>query len=163
MGGHLFNLHVNENFRDALFELHVEGAEFIIVGAFAVSFHVRPRFTGDIDVWIRPNPDNAKRVWIALARFGAPLEGVTVDDFSEPRYFYQIGVDPLRIDILTYVEGVDFQEVWNRSIPAHIADVPVRYPCLEDVLAMKLAAGRPKDKWDARALKKRLEKLRQAE
>lgn len=84
---------------------------------------------------------------------------MTPEDFASPRFIYQIGVDPVRVDILTRVSGVEFDECWPRSIPGFLADVPVRFLGFEDLLAAKDAAGRPKDKRDAAALRRRKRKL----
>ncbi len=75
-----------------------EKVDYLVVGAYAVTFYAEPRYTKDIDVLVRPSPDNARRVWEALARFGAPLENVTLDDFTNPDLVYQIGIEPNRID-----------------------------------------------------------------
>ena len=90
---------LNPDFRDMLSSLCEEKVEFLLVGAYALAAHGHPRATGDLDIWIRVSKDNAKKVWRALARFGAPLSGVTVDDFINPENVFQIGVAPRRIDI----------------------------------------------------------------
>ena len=95
---------LNEDFHDLLVEFSDEGVEFLLVGAFAVAFHGVPRATGDMDVFVRPSSENAKRVHAALARFGAPLKsaGVVQADFEQPGVVYQMGLPPRRIDVLTY-------------------------------------------------------------
>lgn len=92
---------LNSNFKDMLNALHEAGADYLLIGAYAMAAHGCPRATGDIDIWVRPTPDNATRVWGALQRFGAPLSRVTVADFHTPDVVYQIGLPPQRIDILT--------------------------------------------------------------
>jgi hypothetical protein len=159
MPGQYYPQELNPDFRDVLFELYDAGVEFMVIGAYAYGFHMRPRSTGDIDVWVRPTPENAALVWKALVTFGAPLIGMTPEDFASPRFIYQIGVDPVRVDILTRVSGVEFDECWPRSIPGFLADVPVRFLGFDDLLAAKDAAGRPKDKRDAAALRRRKKKL----
>jgi hypothetical protein len=104
-------------FRDLLVAFAEAGVEFVIVGAYAVAFHGAPRASGDIDVFVRPSPENATRVLSALARFGAPLEaaGLTAVDFTRPGTVYQIGLPPRRIDVMTEISGLTFDEAWARA------------------------------------------------
>jgi hypothetical protein len=92
---------LNEDFLDILRALLEEGTRFLVVGAHALAVHGVPRATGDLDIWIDPVPDNAKRVWQAITRFGAPLDslGISLHDLSEPDTVVQIGLPPRRIDI----------------------------------------------------------------
>lgn len=85
---------LNQDFREMLSGLSAQQAEFLLVGAYALAGHGLPRATGDIDIWIRPTPDNAARVWRALAAFGAPLESLTIEDLTTPGVFFQMGVPP---------------------------------------------------------------------
>ena len=96
---------MNPDFRDMLSALCDEGAEFLLVGAYAMAAHGCPRATGDIDIWIRPSDDNAQRVWRALKRFKAPVRNLTIDDLKTPEIVFQIGVAPRRIDLLTSIDG----------------------------------------------------------
>ena len=96
---------LNPDYREMLKSLEEEGAEFIIVGAYAMAAHGYPRSTADMDVWVNPTPSNAARVFRALARFGAPLKGVSPGDFQEEDIVFQIGVAPCRIDVLTTISG----------------------------------------------------------
>ena len=125
-----------------------------MVGAHAVSFHAVPRYTKDIDVWIEPTAENARRVWTALARFGAPLENVSETDLSTPGTVVQLGVEPNRIDILTRVAGLEFATAWDRRVTSTYDAVPVAFPSLDDLLASKRACGRPQDLLDAEWLEK---------
>jgi hypothetical protein len=97
------------HYRDVLSELSAAGAEYLLVGAFAMAAHELPRATSGIDLGIRPSPENAGRVWNALARFGAPMEKLSVEELADPDLFFQIGVAPVRIDILTRIDGVEFR------------------------------------------------------
>ena len=101
---------MNKDFRDLLAAFCAHDVEFLIVGAYAVTFHARPRFTKDLDVWVGSSPSNAPRVYRALAAFGAPLrsQGIEPNDFATDGVVYQIGVEPNRIDILTSVEAVSY-------------------------------------------------------
>ncbi len=95
---------INRDFRDLFSELCAVDARFLVIGAHAVMFHAVPRYTKDLDVWIEPSPANARRVHAALARFGAPMESLEVEDLATPGTIFQIGVEPNRIDIVTAVE-----------------------------------------------------------
>ena len=101
---------LTSDFRDILCEFSASKVEFILVGAHALAAHGVVRATGDLDLWIRPTEDNAKRVWEALVSFGAPLDAVNPTVFSTPGIVYQMGVPPCRIDIITEIDGVGFQK-----------------------------------------------------
>lgn len=118
---------MNPDFAEILSELTAAGAEFIVVGAFAVAAHGNPRATGDIDIWVRPTRDNAARVLHALRAFGAPLFGLSVDDLTDEQTVFQIGVAPVRIDILAGIDGVAWEEAWQRRVIAKLgpSTVPV--------------------------------------
>jgi hypothetical protein len=114
--------------------------------------HTEPRYTKDLDVWIKPDLDNARALLAALAEFGAPTAGVKPDDFTEPEIFFQIGVDPVRVDIMTSVTGLDFATAWDRKIEVDFGGVPAPVLCRADILAAKIASGRARDRRDARHL-----------
>jgi hypothetical protein len=143
---------LNENFKDMLSAFGEAGAEYLLVGAYAMAAHGCPRATADIDFWVRPTDTNAARVWSALETFGAPLSKVTVADFCTPDVVYQIGVAPQRIDILTSISGVDFDEAWRERLIVDLEGVSVSVIGLRHLHANKLASGRAKDHQDASIL-----------
>ena len=147
---------LNEDFRDLLVEFSDEGVEFLLVGAFAVAFHGVPRATGDMDVFVRPSSKNAKRVHAALARFGAPLEsaGVVQADFEQPGIVYQMGLPPCRIDVLTEISGVTFDEAWESRDSAELEGRTIAIVGREQLLRNKEAAARPKDIADVSRLRR---------
>ena len=147
---------LNEDFRDLLLEFSDEGVEFLLVGAFAVAFHGVPRATGDMDVFVRASPENAERVHIALARFGAPLESadVVTRDFERPGMVYQMGLPPRRIDILTEISGVTFDEAWESRGFAELEGRTIGIIGRAHLLRNKEASGRPKDIADVSRLRK---------
>jgi len=147
---------VSSDFRDLLFELTAAGARFLIVGAYAVIHHTEPRYTKDLDVWVEPTRANARRVHQALERFGAPLADLSVDDLTQPEIVFQIGVEPIRIDILTSIKGLTFTSAYRRAVAGKYADVTVKILSLSDVLRAKRAAGRPQDLLDAEKLERAL-------
>lgn len=146
----------NRDFRDLLAALSGRSVRFLIVGGYAVTFHARPRFTKDLDIWVDPTPENAGRVVAALTEFGAPLaaHGVTVQDLGTPGTVYQLGIPPNRIDILTAIEGLQFAPCWDRRVDARFADVAVAYLGRADLIANKRAVGRPQDLLDAELLER---------
>lgn len=150
---------MNPDFAAILSELIAANADFLVVGAFAVAAHGNPRSTGDIDIWVRPSHDNAERVLHALRAFGAPLFDLTLDDLTNEQTVFQMGVAPVRIDILCGIDGVDFEGAWRRRESGRLGDLVVPVLSLVDLAANKRAAGRPKDlvdlSWIEAELKKR--------
>jgi hypothetical protein len=142
----------NPDFKDLFSALCDEGAEFIVVGAHAVMFYTEPRYTKDLDVWIRPTPANAERSLRALARFGAPMSDLTVADLSTVGTIFQIGVAPNRIDIITGIEAVDFEGAWGRRVSSTYGGVPISLLSIDDLLVNKRAVGRPQDQLDVAKL-----------
>jgi len=145
---------VVEDFRDLLVELLRADARFLIVGAHALGVHGVPRATVDLDVWIDPAPENARRIWVALAAFGAPLETLQVReaDFTRPEMVVQFGLPPYRIDILTGVSGVSFEEAWNERIEDQYEGVRVPFIGRAALIRNKRASGRMKDLADLESL-----------
>lgn len=140
---------------DLLSVFNAHNVEYVVVGAHAVIAYTQPRATKDIDIFIRNDRANAERVFRALAEFGAPLAGHSPDIFCEsPGSFFQIGVEPDRIDILQTIEGVDFQAAWESSVHSSVAGVPVRLLSRELLIANKLAVGRPRDLADVDEIRK---------
>ncbi len=147
---------LNEDFRDMLASLLEAGVEFLVVGAHALAFHGLPRATGDIDILVRPTKENASRVVRALQAFGAPLSahGVTEADFSTAGTVYQLGLPPRRIDLLTAIDGVSFEEAWADRVVATRDGLELSFLSREALVKNKRAAARPKDFVDVEALEK---------
>jgi hypothetical protein len=138
---------VNEDFRDILALLLESGAEFVVVGAHALAIHGAARATGDIDLLVRPTVENAERVCAALRAFGAPLatHGVSSRDFAVEGTIYQLGLPPRRIDVLTRIDGVSFDEVWAGREHRNVDELSVPFLGRAELMRNKKAAGRPKD------------------
>jgi len=147
---------LNEDYRDILLAFVDEKVEFLLVGAYALAAHGYPRATMDIDLWVMPSPDNAEAVLRALHRFGAPVVELREGDLQNEGTVFQIGVAPRRIDILTAVSGLRFDEAFVRAIPVDIEGITVRIPTIEDMIRNKRATGRTKDLADAEALEELL-------
>jgi predicted nucleotidyltransferase len=135
------------HYKELLQALNDYQVEYLIVGGYAVMKYTEPRYTKDLDVWVYNSPQNAARTFHALAKFGAPLQndGITPDTFIQEGIVYQIGVAPVRIDILTQITGVQFAGAWPSRIASTIFGVPVHFISLEDLIANKQAAGRSTD------------------
>ncbi|PYV03026.1 MAG: hypothetical protein DMG10_12670 [Acidobacteria bacterium] len=139
---------MNRDFVEMLCALSETGAEFIIVGAHALAAHGHPRATGDLDIWIRPGAENAGRVLRALRKFGAPLLDLTQSDLIRPGTVFQIGTAPSRIDILTAITGVSWEQAWPRRLTVQIEGLEVAVLGREDLVANKRATGRARDRAD---------------
>jgi hypothetical protein len=136
---------VNPDFRDMLSALSDAGADYLVIGAYAMAAHGFARATGDLDIWVRPTPENAERVWNALGRFGAPTSRIRAADLHAPDVVYQIGVAPRRIDILTSVTALTFEAAWTNRLAVEIEGLAVNILGRSDLLVNKRATGRPKD------------------
>jgi hypothetical protein len=145
---------VNEDFTDLLAALLAEGARFLVVGAHAMAVHGVPRATGDLDVWVATDAPNAERTWAALRRFGAPLAalGFSRDDFTRPDQVVQIGLPPRRIDILTSISGVEFEQAWTNRLVQPVGALTVPFIARADLVRNKRATARPKDLADLASL-----------
>src|SRR5688572_5920997 len=148
---------LNPDFRDVLLCFADGQVEFLIVGAYALGFHGAPRASGDIDLFVNPTRENARRVFDALIQFGAPVaaHGVSPADFERPGIVYQAGLPPRRIDVLTAISGVSFDEAWTSRVEAQIDMRSVFVIGREAFLKNKAACGRPKDLADAARLRRR--------
>jgi hypothetical protein len=145
---------VNQDFVDLVASFRDHQVAFVVVGAYALAAHGFPRSTGDIELFVGPTPDNAVRVFRALVDFGAPVaaHGVTEEDFARPGIVYQLGLPPRRIDILTSISGVSFEEAVADAKEGQLGTTRVRFIGREAMRRNKLAAGRPKDLVDAALL-----------
>src|SRR5215471_227522 len=143
---------MNQDFVDLLRAFIDHDVRFLIVGAYPLGVHGKPRATGDLDIWVEPDGDNATRVMKALAAFGAPTVDVTAADFSQPGIVFQIGLPPRRINILTDVTGLTFPSAWPSRVEAPFG--PVTAPVLgrNDFIKNKRATGRAKDLGDLESL-----------
>jgi hypothetical protein len=143
---------MNPDFVDLLRAFVAADVRFLVVGAYALALHGRPRATGDLDVWVDPTPANAGKVMRALAVFGAPLHDVRLEDFTAPGVTYQIGVAPGRIDILTELTGLTFDEAWPDRLRRPFGEVEVDFIGRAAFIRNKRATGRPKDLGDIEGL-----------
>lgn len=139
---------LNLDFKEMLSCLKDEGVDFIIVGAYALAAHGFPRATGDMDIWVRNSFENAEKIMRALLKFGAPISHLSEEDFTAPDLIVQLGVEPCRIDLMTGIDGVGFDEAWQSKVSIAIDDLEIDVLSKEDLLRNKLATGRDKDQGD---------------
>jgi hypothetical protein len=148
---------MHSDFKELLSTLNAHHAKYLVVGAYAVSIYAQPRATKDLDILVKADADNAKAVFAALAQFGAPLEGLTVADFAEPGLFFRMGREPVGVDVLTAIPGVDFDAAWERRVEG-VIDAKTGFKAFfisrDDLIAAKLASGRPQDLADVDAIHK---------
>jgi hypothetical protein len=136
---------MNPDFVDLLRAFVAADVRFLVVGAYALALHGRPRATGDLDVWVEAIPENARRVMSALAAFGAPTANVSESDFAQPGVTFQMGLPPGRIDVLTELTGLVFAEAWPGRVHRPFGDIEVDFIGRADFLHNKRATGRPQD------------------
>jgi hypothetical protein len=136
---------MNRDFVEMLAALSAAGADYLVVGAYALAAHGRPRATGDLDLLVRATPANARRVWAALETFGAPLGDLTLDDLTSSDLVFQIGVAPTRIDLLTGLTGVGFDEAWASRVTLTLEGVEIPIIGRDALIRNKRALGRPRD------------------
>ena len=140
---------INSDFKDLLSLFNAYQIKYLVVGGYAVIKYTEPRFTKDLDLWIKADQENAAAVFQALLEFGAPLEGMTEDDFAHEGYFYQMGIPPIRVDILMSVKGLTFEDAWTRRVEVDFDEIPTPFIAKQDLIITKRASGRPQDLIDA--------------
>ena len=144
---------LNKDYREMLQSLLENKVEFLVVGAYAMAAHGYPRATGDIDLWVFTSKENAEKVYKALGEFGAPLEQIDKDSFSEKGIIFQIGVAPCRIDIITQIDGIEFEQAYPKRKEIEIDGIKFPIISKEDLIHNKESTGREKDKLDSKFMR----------
>jgi hypothetical protein len=139
---------MNQDFVDLLQSFIDHDVRFMVVGAYALAVHGRPRATGDLDVWVEATPENAACVMNALAAFGAPMNDISEADFAVPGIVYQMGVPPGRIDVVTTLTGLSFGDAWPERVFQPLGAMRVPVIGREAFVRNKRATGRAKDLGD---------------
>ena len=142
------------DFKELLSDLNSQNSKYLVIGGYAVGVHAQPRATKDLDILISPDPENAKAVYDALAKFGAPLQGITPEDLIEKDTFFRMGSPPLMVDILPNIKGVEFESAWQRRVDVEV-EPGLKVPVISgnDLIRAKLAAGRGQDLLDVAAIR----------
>jgi len=145
-------MEVQPDFRDQLAFFNAHDVDYMIVGAYALAFHGAPRYTGDIDIFVKPDPINAQRIMVALDEFGFGSVGLTAADFESRDKVIQLGVLPVRVDIITSITGVSWEDAVTGRAKGKYGDIPVYFIGREQFISNKKALGRKKDFADLEAL-----------
>jgi len=145
---------LNQDYKDMLSLLLENGVDFLPVGAYALAAHGFPRATADIDIFVRPSKENAKHVFKTLSEFGAPLKNISISDFESPGIILQIGVEPRRIDMITEIDGLTFDEAAKGKDIVDIEGLSIPVISKRTLIINKRATGRDKDRLDAENLEK---------
>lgn len=145
-------MHLDRDFSEFVTLLVAHDVRFLVVGGYAVAAHGHPRYTGDLDIWVWASPGNAAGLLRALTDFGFGSLGLTVTDFTEPDRVVQLGYPPVRIDLLTSIDGVDFESCFERRVDVSLDGLSLPFLSLEDLRRNKAASGRPQDLADLDAL-----------
>ena len=145
-------MEVQEDFKELLALLNEHEVEYVIVGAYALAFHGAPRFTGDLDILVHPSRENAQKIMSALRDFGFGSVGLSPEDFQKPDYVVQLGVAPVRVDFITSLTGVTWEEADAGKVNGTYGDVPVSFLGREQLVANKRALGRKRDLADLEAI-----------
>ncbi|OGH55886.1 MAG: hypothetical protein A3G34_02695 [Candidatus Lindowbacteria bacterium RIFCSPLOWO2_12_FULL_62_27] len=141
-------MEISSDYEDLFKILNRFKIKYLVVGAYAVSYYAAPRFTKDLDIWIIPDMNEAGRIYRALKTFGAPLREICPDDFLDKNMIYQIGVAPVRIDILTHLPGVPFKQAWKNRKRCRFGGTPIQIVGIRELIRAKKIAGRPQDLLD---------------
>ena len=145
---------LNEDYKEMLQILLKNEVKFLIVGAYAMGAYGYPRATGDFDIWVEASAENSKKIHKSLSEFGAPLVDIREETFVEKGIFFQIGVVPRRIDIITHIDGIVFEEAYKTKELIDVENLQIPFLSKEDLIKNKESTGRRKDKLDADYLKK---------
>lgn len=147
-------MEISEDYKDLFRILNKYKVKYMIVGAYATIYYAEPRYTKDIDVWIKNDIENAKKVYEALKEFGAPIKDISMNDFTNKNTVYQIGVAPIRVDIMTGLPGVKFENAWINRKKTKYDNIPINIVGLKDLIKSKRKANRAQDKLDLELLQK---------
>lgn len=145
---------MNSDFKDLLQILSECDVRYLVAGGYAVIHHSQPRYTKDIDIWLDPTPENARKLMRAFLLFGIPMHGVTQEDFSTPGTQFNLGVPPCEIDFLTTIPGLEFSPAWEHKVTSMENDFPIYYLGKSDLIVAKQTAGRPQDLADLDELRR---------
>jgi hypothetical protein len=143
---------LRKDWKEFIESLNANSVDYILVEALAFAYHAVPRYTGDMDVLVRPSEENLERVLSALRSFGFSSLNLSVEDFLEPGAFVQLGYQPNRIDIMTEISGVTFEEAWETAEPTELEGVPVLVLGRDPLIKNKRTVARPKDLVDVQVL-----------
>lgn len=151
---------ISSDYRDLFRILNIHKVEYLIVGAYAVAYYTEPRFTKDLDIWVRPDIKNANRLYVALKEFGAPLKGIDLQDFTDKNMIYQIGVAPIRVDIIMGLGSIKFDLAWKNRSKSRYGDTPINIIGIKELIVSKKRSKRVQDRLDLDRLITRIKTTR---
>lgn len=143
---------VSSDYKDLFRILNKHKVKFLVVGAYAVIYYTEPRYTKDMDIWVKPDENNARKIYNALKEFGAPLKDVTPEDFANKNMVYQIGIEPVRIDIIMGTGDIKFNSAWKNRTRSKYGDTPINIMGRKELVITKKKANRPQDRIDLNVL-----------
>ena len=149
---------ISSDFSDLFKTLNKHRVKYLVAGAYAVIYHTEPRFTKDLDVWVKADRINAVKLYKALHAFGAPLKNLSLDDLTNENLVYQIGVAPVRIDIIMGLGGLPFDSAWKSRVRSSYGRMPINIMGIRHLIAAKKRAGRPQDLMDLEKLRNKISK-----
>jgi len=152
-------MELERDFREFIELLNKLDVQYLVIGGYAVNFHGYPRYTKDIDLWLWLSEENINRLMKALKEFGFGDVGLNKDDFLKPENIIQLGYEPYRIDLVVEVEGINFQECYERKVEANLEGIKINFLSLQDLIDIKKKTGRPQDLADADQLEKLKNKM----
>ena len=147
-------MRVEKDYEEFLSLLNKHNVKYCIIGAFAVAFYAKPRYTKDIDILVEPSDDNAKKILEAIGEFGFGKLAISIEDITEEGNILQLGYEPLRIDLLNKLEGFRFQDIWQNRVTGDYGSEKVYIIGLDDLIKNKKMSDRPSDKIDIELLEK---------
>ncbi len=147
-------MRVEKDFEELLKLFNQHGVKYCIIGAFAVAYHFKPRYTKDLDLFVEPSKENAKKIMTAIKNFGFGSVGLSEEDFSREHQIIQLGVEPVRIDIITSIGSCSFEEAWKTRKAGTYGNEKVHFIGLGELIKSKKAANRPHDIADIKNLEK---------
>ena len=149
---------ISSDYEDLFSVFNKYKVRYLLVGAYAVIYYTEPRFTKDIDIWIKPDLKNANNLYRALKTFGAPLKDISIEDFTNKRLIYQIGLPPVRVDIIMALGGLNFNSAWRGRKRSKYGTVPINILGLKELIKSKKRMARKQDLLDLDKLSAMLKK-----
>jgi len=149
-------MEISSDYKDLFSILKKHKVKYLVVGAYAVMYYTEPRFTKDLDIWVKSDKENASKVYNALKEFGAPLINVSPKDFTKKEIIYQIGVAPIRVDIMTSLPNVRFDTAWKNRKKSRYGEIPINIIGLNELIRSKKKSNRRQDELDIEMLKRAL-------
>lgn len=145
-------MELNRDYEEMLKSLNEYRVRYLLIGAYAVMYYTEPRYTKDMDIWVERSEGNIKKLYKALRNFGAPLTDISINDFMDPHMMYQIGIEPVRVNIMSDLFGIDFKKEWNNRVVSKYGSERVNIIDIKSLIMSKRKANRKQDEIDIEKL-----------